>query len=219
MVTNRNTNKMYIGQTVKDNPEERWRQHRSGHGGAKHLTRAINKYGEHAFEFNVICECSTEDLDDLETFYVDYYGTFTNGYNLTKGGGGTRGIQLSDTQKEHLSKLFTSDGNPMFGKKGCENPNSGKTRTLEMIEKYRLSKIGDKNPMYGKQGTLKGRFGAMHPSSKKVERLDLITEEVTVYDNQKIAAELNNIKNPSLISACCRGKRKTTGGFAWRHSS
>ena len=219
MVTNKKTGKIYIGQTVKKNPFDRWRQHKSGQGGAKYLTRSIKTHGEDAFEFTIIHECSIDDIDDLETYYINYYKTFENGYNLTEGGGGTKGYKLTDEQKEKISKLFTGENNPMFGKKGVDNPNFGKKRTEEMIENYRSSKLGDKNPMFSKEGTLKGKCGKEHPSSKKVERIDLITDEIIIYDSQKIAAEMNNIKESSRISACCLGKRKTTGGFAWKFST
>lgn len=219
MVTNKTTGKLYIGQTVKKNPQDRWQQHKSGRSGAKYLIRSLEKHGEDAFDFDIICECSIDDLDILEQYYIDYFKTFEYGYNLTKGGGGTKGYRLTDEHKRKLSILFASENNPMFGKKGGDNPNSGKIRTKEMIEKYSVSKIGEKNPMFGKEGTLKGKFGSEHPSSKKVERIDLLTGEAVLYDNQKMAAEMNNIKSKSSISACCLGKRKTTGGFAWRFAS
>lgn len=219
MITNKKTHKIYIGQTVKKNPFDRWRQHKSGQSGAKYLTRSIKKHGEDAFEFKLIHECSIDDINYLETYYINYYKTFENGYNLTEGGGGVKGYKLTDEQKDKISKLFTGENNPMFGKKGNENPNFGKKRTDEMIEKYRASKLGDKNPMFLKEGTLKGKYGKDHPSSRKVERIDLTTGEITIYDSQKTAAKMNNIKESSRISACCLGKRKTTGGFAWKFST
>jgi len=216
MITNKNNGKLYIGQTVKKNPYERWKQHKSGRSGAKYLLNAIKKHGEGEFDFELIHECPQDELDILEIYYINYYKTFETGYNLTQGGGGSRGYKLTDEQKKKLGEIFTGENNPMFGKKGFSNPNFGKKRTIEAIEKYRASKTGDKNPMFGKEGTLKGKYGKDHPSSKKVERIDLATGESTTYDNQKIAAKMNNIKESSCISACCLGKRKTTGGFIWR---
>ena len=144
MVINKNTGKLYIGQTVKKNPQDRWKQHKSGRSGAKYLIRSIKKHGEDAFDFSIICECSIDELDSLEQYYIEYFKTFEYGYNLTKGGGGAKGYRLTDEHKKRLSILFMSENNPMFGKKGTDNPNYGKIRTAEMITKYSDSKIGDK---------------------------------------------------------------------------
>jgi hypothetical protein len=82
-----------------------------------------------------------------------------------------------------------------------------------MIAKYRQSKIGEKNPMFGKEGTLKGKFGSEHPSSKKVERVDILTGEVISYASQKIAAEMNNIKKQVSYKCVLSGKAQDDWRF------
>lgn len=47
---------------------------------------AINKYGKENFLVEKICECADENLDDLERYYINYYNTYYDGYNLTLGG-------------------------------------------------------------------------------------------------------------------------------------
>lgn len=86
--------KIYIGQSV--NIPQRWAEHkanlRNNKHENKHLQNAWNKYHEENFDFSVLEECSENELDEKECYYIDYYDSYNNGYNLTLGGGGTRKI-------------------------------------------------------------------------------------------------------------------------------
>lgn len=108
----RNTicDKSYIGQSV--DLERRMNAHkydlRSGRHSNIHLQRAWDKYGEGAFEFNILAECSISNLDQLEILYIAQKDTYLNGYNRTLGGEGIRdGVKLrsysmSDEAKMHM---------------------------------------------------------------------------------------------------------------------
>lgn len=54
----------------------------------EYLIRAWEKYGEVNFSFDVICECSKEELDAKEKYYIRLYNTINRdyGYNLEEGG-------------------------------------------------------------------------------------------------------------------------------------
>lgn len=94
-ITNKINGKCYIGQSV--NIKERWRKHRtvakrnSGKDCHKPLYCAIRKYGVENFSFEILEECSKEELNDKEIYWIAYYNSCNsdNGYNLTKGGGNT----------------------------------------------------------------------------------------------------------------------------------
>lgn len=93
------TQKNYIGITTQD-INRRWDQHRNeslGDLGTKlnHFHLAIRKYGWDAFERFIILEVHAntkedlvESLRSLETFYVNKYNSYKNGYNSTIGGEG-----------------------------------------------------------------------------------------------------------------------------------
>ena len=55
------------------------------------MYRAIKKYGIENFDFEVIEECSKEQLNDKEIYWISYYDScnLDKGYNLTKGGDNT----------------------------------------------------------------------------------------------------------------------------------
>lgn len=82
-------NKNYIGQTV--DPTSRWRGHRRDSAYPKvPIQFAINKYGTHNFEFEIIASCKNQDdANELETLLVKQYDSFVSnnkGYNATHGG-------------------------------------------------------------------------------------------------------------------------------------
>jgi len=43
-------------------------------------------------------------LDELEIFYIDYFDTFNNGYNLTTGGEGSLGRVTTEETKRKISE-------------------------------------------------------------------------------------------------------------------
>lgn len=52
------------------------------------LYRAFRKYGIENFSFEVLQECSVEELDNLEKHYIEKFDSYWNGYNQDLGGGG-----------------------------------------------------------------------------------------------------------------------------------
>ena len=84
--------KVYIGQSV--DITDRWEHHRSElknnrHGNA-HLQASWNKYGEDSFTFTVLEECTRKELQEREKDWISFYDSYSNGYNQTLGGDGTK---------------------------------------------------------------------------------------------------------------------------------
>ena len=89
--------KKYIGQSV--NVEERMNEHLreliKGTHGNRHLQSSFNKYGQEAFAFSILERCSVEKLSEREIFWIAQTQSYIHGYNMTKGGEGTRGFSPS----------------------------------------------------------------------------------------------------------------------------
>ena len=92
-ITNLINGKIYIGQTIQS-IRDRWYRHV---GNSKWLSqdennmaikRAIRKYGKNNFSLELIETCRREDLNDKEKYWIQYYDSYTNGYNSTLGGQG-----------------------------------------------------------------------------------------------------------------------------------
>ncbi len=82
------TGEYYIGQSV--NISKRKAQHLCDRKNEKYnhypLYLSMNKYGVENFEFGVLEECSIEELDEKEVYYISQYNSYNNGFNQTTGG-------------------------------------------------------------------------------------------------------------------------------------
>ena len=89
-ITNKINGHAYIGQST--NIYRRWKRHQNYEIEDAHypLYKAFQKYGLENFNFEVIEECSVEQLNEKEIYWISFYDTFKNGYNQTAGGQGPR---------------------------------------------------------------------------------------------------------------------------------
>lgn len=94
LIQNNVNNKMYIGQAV--DIEARWQYHfstlKNNKHPNRHLQQSVNKYGLDQFTFEILCECSEEQLNTLEQYYIYCLDTTDPniGYNRQWGGQSNR---------------------------------------------------------------------------------------------------------------------------------
>ena len=237
-ITNLINGKMYIGQTTKLYINNRWCEHKNNarNGERSYLYNAIRKYGENNFEFKVLLsKIPIDKLDFYEQLWIKKLNTRSpNGYNLTDGGGGTRGFipwdkgikrsvedvekikaQFTPEVREKIRQKMLGKNNPMYGKKGILNP------------AYGLQRFGKDNPFYGKthsEETKQKLSNAQQNKKQKVAMLDIDTEEIIYIFNSyseagKYLRENTEFKkaDDSAISKCARGIYKYVYGYKWRN--
>jgi len=144
-IKNKINNKYYIG-IDSTNYQRRWKDHiwwaqKCKEGKVKEsqlVDRKIAEYGLKNFEYKEIYFSDNfEELKIKEKEFIHQYDSFISngkGYNLTLGGEGCTGLKFSEKSKRKMSK----------SKKGKLNPNFGKPRSLETIQKIKLSNKGKK---------------------------------------------------------------------------
>jgi group I intron endonuclease len=119
LITNPFNGKVYVGQTL--NYKRRMSGHEySGKNPKFYFSRAIHKYGWENFTKEILIDdVPEEDLDNLEINYIAFYNSFNreNGYNRTKGGGGTSGFKCTEEQRQAQSKVMTKNHSVEGG--GC----------------------------------------------------------------------------------------------------
>lgn len=99
--------KIYIGQST--HIERRWSNHKAtafnqnDKGYNYPLYCAIRKYGLENFSFEVIEECTLDELNQKEEYYISKYNSFFCGYNQTLGGDGSGGVE----PKEKIIGIIT----------------------------------------------------------------------------------------------------------------
>lgn len=108
-ITNQINGKIYIGQS--QNISQRWKAHRKHYQKDDYpIYRAMRKYGIDNFSFEVIEECSLEELNDKEKYWIKYYDSHnpSNGYNLTDGGNTSLPLKLSEQQVQEIIALLST---------------------------------------------------------------------------------------------------------------
>lgn len=115
--TNIINNKSYIGITSRK-PENRWGKHgenyRPSKGRYSSFYNAIKKYGWDNFTHEILLEyLSFEEATQKEKELIIFYNSKApNGYNLTNGGEGTCGYEVSDDFRKRRSELTCGGNNP-----------------------------------------------------------------------------------------------------------
>lgn len=90
--TNKINGKSYIGQSIK--LEKRKEEHERHYLNSNHSCYntkfycALRKYGLNNFSYEILEHgvYSSQELNELEIYYINYYDSYKNGYNSTLGG-------------------------------------------------------------------------------------------------------------------------------------
>ena len=138
-IKNKINGKIYIGQHSSDELESYW-------GSGKLIKRAIDKYGIENFERTILERCSTKDeLNEREKYWIKEKSSLVNGYNLTDGGTGGDNSKFIDYSDEWVEKQKQNTKN-YWNNLSDEDRNNRSQKV-----------IGEKNPMFGKNGFWKGK--------------------------------------------------------------
>ena len=178
-IYNKETGKYYIGQTICD-LNKRWKEHlyQSQRMNPAPLYKSMQKYGVDNFNIRVIEECVENTLDERETYWIEHYDAYSNGYNQTTGAGGQ--YRISDELKNRISDTMT-----------------GVQKTPEHIENIRntLKKRGDNFTIRGD-----GKHSRI-----KVKTINVNTLEETYYDSLTECAKGLNIAVSNLCNSMKNG--------------
>lgn len=231
-IRNKINNKRYIGQS--DNLNNRWKRHKSdlkcGTHFNRHLQSAYDKYGLDNFEFIILEKCSIELLDEREVFWIDYYDSKNNGYNLAEGGLGCRGykhseeeiikmrmiqnpksvVQLDLSGKYIATFISCGEAASSLGKESC----SGIKRCCEK-DKYKKA--------YGYIWVYKEDYNNNNIDwNYYLNGMNVYQPVIQCDLSLKIIKEWENAAStsidgfsPSTVSSACNGKYNTYMGYIW----
>ena len=187
-ITNKINNKSYIGQSI--HIEQRWEEHLYKTSKCSLIKYALFKYGKDNFIFEVLEECSREELNEKEQYWIEKYDTFNNGYNLTKGGGGV--IKYSaEAIYEEYQKTNSIE-------KTAKNIGCGITTARNILREYGINK-------------------SEQSEAKPVENIDPTTLKVIKqFSSIQEAADEMNV-NHAAINMALNGTHKTSAGYYWRY--
>ena len=107
-ITRIENGKSYIGQS--NDIERRFKEHQYKKDIPVEL--AIQKYGVDAFTYEVLEECSLEELDEKEKYWISKLDTYKGfGYNCSEGGSGNQGenngrTKLTNSDVEYIRECY-----------------------------------------------------------------------------------------------------------------
>lgn len=79
-IENIQNGKVYIGQSI--HIEKRWQEHCKSSSHSL-IGKTIQKYGKENFSFQILEECLVEELDEKESYYINYFDSIVpKGYNI-----------------------------------------------------------------------------------------------------------------------------------------
>lgn len=114
IIKNTVNDKVYVGQT-KVSLKLRFQNHLSAARNGKDyiIGKAIRKYGENKFYIELLEECTIEELNEREKYWIAFFNSTDNrsGYNISTGGNVIR--TTKELNKDIVIKLFNS-GIPAF---------------------------------------------------------------------------------------------------------
>jgi group I intron endonuclease len=175
IITNTINGKSYIGKT-ENTVDKRFKEHCSEYikdrCKDRPLYRAMNKYGLESFTVETIEE--TDQSSEREIYWIEFYGTYSNGYNATKGGDGKSYID----EDFILSQLIENDSN-------CT-----KVASIVKHDRATVVKVAKKHGIY-KTHVAKGKDHIRTKTSEKdvLEILRLYVPKT--FGKRKIAKLLN----------------------------
>ena len=219
--TNKLNGKQYIGITSQNPPYKRWRY---GHGyiGSDAFYKAITKYTWNGFTHEILFNCLTqEEAEQYEIEMIILLNTrVPNGYNIAHGGN-TCGTHSDET------KLKISNGNKGKILSDETKRKISKSKTGRKINRT-TKRFGEESSFYGKNHTeeTKRKIGELaseryqgsnNPRALKVDQYNLDGTYIRTWDYIKQVKDELDICKVS-ISKCCKGSRKTAGGFIWRYN-
>lgn len=205
-ITNLINNKIYIGQSTQINKRiyqhfyDAYHKNKNNNNYNTYFHKAIRKYGKDAFKIEIIEICPAEDLNLREQYWIKYYSSNINtkGYNLTTGGEG-----ISTINRDNIYQLWDQGYSSIEIAHKLGYSQSGVTGALKAYSKYSIEEA---------------HMRSAEKRKKKVNQYNLDGSFIQQFNSIKEASEALHLR-ADAISATCRGKQKTSGGFIWRFTS
>lgn len=109
-ITAKHNGKVYIGQSI--DIYNRWRGHwkQVRNGDSDYIHNAMRKHGKDGFIYEIVERCPQDVINEREKYWIEYYDSYNNGYNLTTGGEGVKNKKLSDKEKLYYQNIAVQRG-------------------------------------------------------------------------------------------------------------
>lgn len=222
--------KIYIGQTVHE-IDIRFKQHvnaaKRNNKSNIALYNAMNKYGSENFYIEMIEQCNNEQLDEREIYWISFYNSYNEGYNMTLGGDGGKTIptaihreingtpiQQYNLDGDFIAEYISSgDAAEQTGTQQTEiNRCCTRTRNTYSANGFIWKRKDDHTSIdvWVKENKIKN-------GRRAVEQYNLNGDFIQTYNCIMDAKKAIGISlNSGQISLCCNKHNKSAYGYIWK---
>ena len=167
------------------------------------LYAAMNKYGVQNFSIELIEK--TDNPEEREKFWIEYYGSFKNGYNATIGGDGKKYIDydIVISTYQELKSIVKTANVLNISKNSVHNILTAKNINIYSSSEINSKQFGKMIKMY----SLNDEYIQTFPSAAEAARY--------LINNNKTKCKFTTIRYH--ISEVCNLKRKTAAGYKWKY--
>lgn len=155
LIRNTDNGKAYVGQSrdildrfVHHKSDLRHNRHRN-----RYLQKSYNKYGEGKFEYSILEECTLDEINERESYWIAFYHSNESeyGYNADSGGNAKKVVSESTRQliSMRLSEALKGRKLPEEWKENIRKSRIGKKWDDEAKRKMSESKKGKSNKNSG----------------------------------------------------------------------
>lgn len=197
-IENKINNKVYIGQST--NIQKRWKEHLNNYETHRYdyaIYKAMEKYGIENFSFEVLEECSIEQISEKEQYWIKHFNSYNNGYNMTLGGDGVSSIDYQEIrnlwEKEYSEKEI------------CEKLNKNSSVISQILKKLDIDsqEIKERSKKH---------------LQKEVEQYSLDGQYINTFScaeevELKLKINARNIQNVCNV----KSQYKSAGGYIWKY--
>ena len=215
--TNKLNGKSYIGLT-KRTTKARWGKNGTYYKQCTKFWNAIQKYGWEAFDHCIIAEniATLIEANELEQYYISFYNTICDGYNISKGGFDKSYCNIEVYQMTVTKQIIARYESAAEAEREVQIDRGSISKCCrgEQISAggwyWCFAKDYDQYQIRQKSN----RFSRDIP----VDQLDKETNQIiNSFKSISEAARYLNKSSGKHIGECCCYKRKTAFGYKWRY--
>lgn len=194
-ITNLINNKIYIGQTSQT-AATRWSEHKKNFKQLRDdmaIHKAMFKYGEKNFSFEIIEECDNNLLADRECYWIAQYNSYEEGYNSTIGGEGA--------PKHDYNKFLEEWNNGATLEEIGIITGADRHTIAKGLETFGITSLETKTRAMG----------------KRVQQYSLDGKFIAEFDSASAAARSFDT-TPSNIIHCCNHSHASAYNYIWKYT-
>lgn len=211
VITNQVNQKQYVGKTIFS-IEKRWKEHQRDslkqRCEKRPLYEAMSKYGVENFEIEEVEECSPEEVETREIYWINKLNTFHSGYNATLGGDGKQWLDYSEILREYDNTLLSVA-------EIAQKCNCCEESVRNIVSQYR------ENIDWQMRYTQRHISNNLGITGKAVRCIEEQKEFPSATRASNWLVENGKIKSQAYgrntIPKVCRGKQHKVGGYHWEY--